>query len=297
MRGRTGSVKKLGTILVVVDPFDASQNVLAKSMVLARHLGAKLELFLCDSEQAYALKHTYDQQSVEQARQGCLVNARRYLESLRGTVLAGDVPISMDVACESPLYDGVVHKVLRCAPDLVIKSVARARTGGQCNLGANEWELARACPVPLMLTRSRPWRAQSHFAASVDVSADQADGRAGAIMQAAELMARCCDAKLDAIYSEPDAADVLGGKLRVTALHTLGTEFGIAADGLHVLSGDPEITLAGFVAERGYDMVVLGALAHHLAQASLVGKLTSKLVDVLDCDILLIRSGNFSAPA
>jgi len=296
MRRRKRSVKKLSTILVVIDPFDASHHVLAKSMVLARHFGAKLELFLCDSEQAYSLKHAYDQDSAEHARQGFLVNARSYLESLRGSVLAGDVPISVDVVCESPLYDSVVHKVLRSGPDLVIKSVARAHMAGRRTLDANEWELARACPVPIMMTRGRPWRAQPRFAAAVDMSEDEANGRARTIMRAAQFLARGCHATLDAIYSERDAGDVVGGTARVKTLHKLGTEFGIAAKEVHVLSGDPEIALAEFVAERHYDMLVVGALAHGRAHTRVVGTLTSKLVDVLDCDFLLVRSGNSLAP-
>jgi nucleotide-binding universal stress UspA family protein len=82
----------------------------------------------------------------------------------------------------------------------------------------------------------------------------------------------------------------------VEALRKLGTEFGIAMDEVHVLSGDPEIALSDFVTERHYDMLVVGALAHARAPTRVVGTLTSKLVDVLDCDFLLVRSGSSLAP-
>jgi universal stress protein E len=285
-------VKKLSTILVVLDGFDGSQHVLVKSLILARHLNARVELFLCDSEPAYVLQHTYDQEIVEHARQACLQNARSYLDSLLRSVLAADVAISTDVACESPQYESVVHKVLTSTPDFVIKGVGRSRAARWSSLDANEWELARACPVPLLLTRGRPWHAQPHFAAAVDMFEDEASGSARTIMRTADFMARGCNAVLHAIYSECATGDASGHTSRVRMLRKLGTEFGIATNGLHMLSGEPERSLSKFVTEQRYDMLVLGALAHSLAYTSVVGTLTSKLVEALDCDLLLVRSGD-----
>jgi universal stress protein E len=285
-------VEKLNTILVVIDPFGTSQHVLAKGMVFARHFDARLEFFLCDSEQAYLLKHAYDRESIEHARQSCLVNARKYLESLRSSVLAADVPVSVDVACESPLYEGIVQKVARSDPDLVIKGAGRALAQGWCSLDANEWELARACPAPLVLTRGRPWRAQPRFAAAVDVSEGESDARTRTIMRSAEFLARGCHATLDVLYSEDHDGDAAGCTSRATALHELGAEYGVAADHVHVLSGDSEIALPEYLAARRYDMLVLGALTHRPALTTVVGTLTSKLVDAFDCDFMLVRSGN-----
>jgi universal stress protein E len=289
-QGEGGSVKRLNAILVVIDPFDSKQHVLAKSMVLARHFGAQLELFLCDSEQAYSLKHTYDRGSIEQARQSCLVNARCYLESLRSSVMAVDVAISLDVACESPLYEGIVQKVMKSKPDLVLKSAGHALEQGQGTLDANEWELARACPVPLMLTRGRPWRAQPRFAAAVDVSENESGARTQSIMRAAEYLARGCQATLDVVYSERHDADAAGCRSCVAALHELGAAYGVAADHVHVLTHGAEGALPEFLAAQRYDMLVLGALTHRPELTAVVGTLTSKLVDSLDCDFVLVRN-------
>ena len=289
---RKRNLKKLNKILVVIDSFEAAQQVLAKAMVMARHFGACLELFLCDSERAYVLKHAYDQEGIERARQHCLANARSYLESLRRSVLADDVLISLDVACDSPLYESVVNKVLRSNPDLVIRSVTREQTQGRFRLDTNDWELARTCPVPLMLTHGRPWCAQPSFAAAVDVSENEPAGTVRLIMRATEFLARGCHAELDAFYGEFPDSDAANHALRVTALRDVGAEFGVAAERLHMLSGVPETTLAAFAAARRYDVVVLGALTHRRALTTVVGTLTSKLVDALDCDVVLVRAAS-----
>lgn len=284
-------MKKLTKILVVIDSFEPAQQVLAKAMVMARHFGACLELFLCDSEHAYVLKHAYDQEGIERARQHCLANARGYLESLRRSVLADDVQISIDVACDSPLYESVVNKVLRSNTDLVIRSVTREQTQGRrFSLDTNDWELARTCPVPLMLTHGRPWRAQPSFAAAVDMAENEPTRTVRLIMRAAEFLARGCHAELDALYSEFPDSDAANHASRVTALRDVGVEFGVATERLHMLSGVPEIALAAFAGARRYDVVVLGALTHRRALTTLVGTLTSKLVDSLDCDVVLVRA-------
>src|SRR5262245_36322880 len=110
---------KLTSILVVLDPTDARRHVLNKAMILAPHFGARLELFLCDSENAYALSHSYDRQGVAAARDACLLAGQRYLDAVRRT-LAEDVRITTHVACESPLYEAIVRRALDTQPDLVI---------------------------------------------------------------------------------------------------------------------------------------------------------------------------------
>ena len=60
-RGRS-LVDKLTSILAVIDPADETRHVVAKAMVLARHFRARLELFLCYSEQVYSLRQ--DRKSV-----------------------------------------------------------------------------------------------------------------------------------------------------------------------------------------------------------------------------------------
>ncbi len=283
-------LKRLNAILVIADLSTSVQQVLAKSMVLARHFGASLELFFCDSEHAYALKHAYDREGIELARQRCLSNARTYLEALRRSIIAEDVPVSIDVDCKSPLYESVVHKVLTSNPDLVIRGVAGEQNQARCRLDTNDWELARTCPVPLMLTCGRPWRARPTFAAAVDLFADKSVSMAHTIMCAAQFLAQGCHAELDAVYSElrPDQ----GATSRAMLMSEIGAQAGLATDHLHMLSGDPQITLSAFAIERHYDMVVLGALGHDRAPATLVGTLTSKLVESLSCDFVLVRPGN-----
>ncbi len=290
-------MEKVESILVAVERSGDARQALVKSFVLARHFRARIELFLCDAEHAYTLRQVYDQRGVEQAISACLADGRRYLESLTHSIAADDVPISIDVACESPLYEGIVHKVLRSCPDLVVKAGGTGTTG-RPGLGASDWQLIRTCPVPLMITRGRPWQPHPRFAAAVDVSPEETPGLARAIVKTAGFLSSGCQGSLDVIYSQRPAN---GSTEALTAqgqrtLETLTGEVGLGAGDAHLLAGDPAQTLPRFAREHRYDALVLGALSHRPAPAATVGSLTGTLVDAVDCDFILVKPGTYASP-
>jgi universal stress protein E len=288
-------VDKLTSILAVIDPADESRHVVAKAMVLARHFRARVELFLCDSERAYTLRHTYDSAGLPEANRTCVAGGLQYLESIRRSI-AEDVTVTTHVATESPLYEAIVHRVLETRPDLVIKSAAGHHPLQRFTLDANDWQLARTCPVPLMLTRGRPWSAAGRFAAAVDVSDSSNASLARSILQTAGFLTLGCGGQLDVVYSESDAADREGAARRLDSLQRLVNEFRVGRESQHVLEGTAEDTLPDFAVRRGYDLVILGALTRRRGLSALVGTLTSKLVDALDCDFVLVKSDSFVSP-
>jgi hypothetical protein len=150
-------MKPVSSILVVVDRSPSAADAVAKAVLLARAAGARMELFMCDAERGYALSQAFVPTGVEQARHACLVDSRSYLEMLKRAVSSGDVPVTIDAACESPLYESIVRKVMRERPDLVIKNVS----GPLNRFDVTDWQLMRACPATLMLTRGRSWREAS----------------------------------------------------------------------------------------------------------------------------------------
>jgi len=288
-------VDKLTSILVVLDPADQSRHVIAKAMVLARQFRARLELFLCDSENAYALTHSYDPTGIAQARKACMASGQRYLDAVRRS-LAEDVPITTYVACESPLYEAIVHRVIEVHPDLVVKGAAGQHPMQRFTLDANDWQLARTCPAPLMLTRGKPWNAQPHFAAAVDVTDEEGGAFARSVLQTAGHLVTGCRGELDVVFSSPDEEGSLKHAARLDALNRLVHEFRIGGERTKVLRGQPEETLPGFAASRDYDVLVMGALTRRRGISTLLGTLTSKLVDALDCDFVLVKPDSYACP-
>jgi nucleotide-binding universal stress UspA family protein len=277
-------MQQIDNILVAVDR-DGSRVALAKAIAVARLFGARLELFLCDAESAYEQQHQYDPRSAALVRDSSLFGAREYLESLWRSFSADDVPVTMDVACETPLYEGIMHKVMRSAPQLVVRG-ASGREGRV--FGASDWDLAQSCPVPLLLTKGRVWEPRPLIAAAVDLSSEESPALTHSILGLAKQFADVGRGTLEVLHAghfyEPDTLALHRARLEQRA-----REAGVAPSALHLIDGEPAEALTEFAAACHYDLMVLGALTHRKALTALLGTLTGHLIDTIESDFLLVK--------
>ncbi len=287
-------MKRPNLILVVVDRTHDAAEPIVKALTLARQSGARIELFLCESEQAYELAHAYDREGINASRAASTSQARAYLADLKASANAPDVDITFDARCESPLYEAIVQKVLRSGSDLVIKGTADAQRRSRV-LDPNDWQLARTCPVTVMLTRGHAWGHPPRFAAAVDASERESGGLPQDVLDVARTLASAAQARLEVVYGERATATGLL-PLRMERLRSLCDSGGITSDRMHVLYGDPEQTLLTFARAQGYDALILGALTHQPADSVPLGKLTSRLLDALDCDFVLVKPSSYRSP-
>jgi universal stress protein E len=287
-------VKSPKSILLVVERTTDVSALMSKVLALAQGLGARLELFLCDSEQAYVLAHAYDQRGISAARAASTAAALGYLRGLRELADTFGVSTAIDAQCESPLYESVVRKVLLSAPDMVIKAIAKEDTKKHGTPDPNDWQLMRTCPATLMLTGRRAWRGPPCFAAAVDVSEEESADVAGSVLEAAVVLARGFVAEVHVVYGERGSA--AQSAARGEKLRRLCEAAAIAPERTHILRGEPERTLPSFLKERGFEALILGALAHRADGTTPVGTLTSTLLEALDCDFVLVKPPGYRSP-
>jgi len=279
---------EIRSILAVIDRNGSqAQRVAAKAVDLARMTGAHLELFLCDAEAAFNRKHQYEAVAAERAKELCLADSRRYLETLRWKLAAGEVEISLSVACESPLYESIVHAVERSRPDLVMRGTAPGEP-----LDPNTWELVAECPAPLLLTRGRAWKVRPVIAAAIDVSPGESRELTRAILRSAAGFAGAAGGTVEIVHAggiengPPAACDP-----RRMALAERARDAGLDGAESHLLGGEPAQALREFCARCDFDLIVLGALTHRKALGALVGTLTGRLIESVESDFLLVKSG------
>ena len=284
-----------GTLLVVVERNEEALQVFSKACTLARHFGARIELYLCDAERGYALRHAYDQTGIGRAAEALVEEARRYLEALRRSVDVPDLEISVDASCETPLYQGIIQKVLLSSPDLVVKAIGGGNGGTRPGPSLNDWHLARTCPVPLLFMGRKPWRPVPRIAASVDPTDQETPGLARQIVASAAQFSAACQGELELLFGHPAMA--AGHATRNgshAALQALAEEFRVPDVRVHTLDGDPAQVLPSFVERQHYDLIALGALTHRQGVTGLVGTLTDALMQVSDCDFLLLKPGTYA---
>lgn len=283
----------IASILVVVERNEDALPVFTKACTLARQFGARIELFMCDAERGYALRHAYDRAGNGSAAASLLGEARRYLEALKRSVDAPELGITVDASCESPMYQGIVQKVLMTGPDLVIKAIGAGTAGSRPAPGLNDWHLARTCPVPLLFMGRRPWGPKPRIAASVDPTDHETPGFARQIVDTAQRFAAGCHGELDLLFGHADPAAAAREAGASDGLKALAGEFGVPSSQAFTLVGDPTQMLPAFVSSQHYDVVALGALTHRHGFIGLVGTLTDALLQSAACDFLLLKPGTY----
>src|SRR4249920_1922329 len=106
-------MKRATNILVIVDPTATSHPALNKASQLAKRLGARLELFICDYRAGLEVA------AAEDARAALLEHRRAALESLAAPIRQNGVDVSVAAAFDNPLHDGLLRKIANSHADLV----------------------------------------------------------------------------------------------------------------------------------------------------------------------------------
>jgi universal stress protein E len=242
------------------------------------------------------MKHEYEPSHNAEFRRDCMDQALAYLGDVRRTLRLPHERVSVSAACESPLYEGIVGKVQQSQSDWVVKTAGGLGSGAWRIPDSNDWQLMRSCPVTLMLNRGRIWRTRPRIAAAVDISAQETAGLAGNILETAEALRSVYDGELDVIYAAPAGLEQKTRDDHERALRKLAQTSNVSSDRIHILDGQPETALPEFAAKRSYDVLVIGALTHRPDAVALVGTLTAKLVDIINCDFVLVKAAIRSSP-
>ena len=282
-------------LLIVLDRSSCDPVVLAKAGKLARRFGARLELFLCDAEHAFELKHDYEPGHRAAVSQECVAQGLAYLTGLRTSASLQGIDVSVSAACESPLYEGIVRKVMQSRPDMVIKHASGVHSPAEAAFDPNDWQLMRKCPVTLLMTRGRAWHAHPRFAAAVDVSTEETEGLAASILDTAATLSAAHGCETDVLYSEAASTPGEIQAARAEALRKLAQQYHVDVNGVRIFHGEPERTLPAVMLARHYDVLTMGALTHRPGVTTLVGTLTTKLVDAADCDFVLVKAATPAA--
>lgn len=295
------------SILAAVDRDEKSKRAATRAAELARLTAARLELFLCDAQRAYVWQHQYDREAAARAKEACLADSRRYLESLWRALGVSDLEVSLGVACESPLYAGIVHEVEHAHPDLVVRGVGADETTATAAdlttyrhsadhraaapaLDASEWDLVGACPAALLLTRGKPWKARPAIAAAVDLSPGERAELTRTILRTAAEIAQSTGGVLKAVHACRGDRSKEEIEIHRAALGERVRSAGIENADIHLVVGEPAAALREFGRQEAVDLIVLGALTHRKTLSALIGTLTGRLIDALDGDFLLVKS-------
>ena len=290
-------------ILVVIDPTATDHPALTRARDLALEFGSRVELFICytprDGEERA------DEMELER-----LANSLRELR----------IETETDEASDANLHAGIVRKVLRSQPSLVVKETHPHTLLRRSVLANTDWQLIRMCPAPLLLVRPGHWNKPPRIAAAVDVArpGEKPAALDNALLAAAEAFSLATGGELHAVHaytpvtelaaratvqavsmaSGIDPAQVIADSEKATRVEfdELLASHPIPKSHRHLVQGAPSDALVGFVRRNHIDLLVMGAYARGWMYNVLVGSTTERVLDLLPCDVLVMKPANFECP-
>lgn len=269
------------SILLCADRSSEAQVALRKASVLARYLDADIELFACDADHPWAVSRADEDPAARAELAASLTASRRYLAALRGSIAASDLRLTTRAACALTFAEGVAERVREGQHDLVVK-----------NLGdglAADLALVQACQIPLLLTRSRPWRPAPRVWVALDLAGPNSDSGPRAVA-VAQRLARACAGSFNFVYSR-SSADHRGAT--PADERRAARSLGVAPTEIKILVGDPRVTLPAALHAEAVDLLVIGqarGAENSLTRARVESTMTETLLGIDGCDVLIVPS-------
>ena len=306
------------TILVVIDPTANEQPALERGAWLAAALGAQLAVVAFDYDQQLADGRFVDPRATAASRQSLLAVHRQRLESSVERYRQQGLPVDIDVLWGHPLDRGVLRLVHDRRPLVVVKET-RYHGGLKRAFFSNaDWVLVRRCTAPLLLVKSRRPEAAPRVLAAVDPmhELDKPADLDRAILALSTELASAVQGRLDVFHAfdpAPAIASAAGSltspiaiparelttsleRAHRAALEDLLGGYSIEPSAVHLEEGVAAERLLSLSRTLPADIVVMGAMSRTGIARLIVGNTAERVLDVLPCDVLLVKPPGFTAP-
>jgi universal stress protein E len=307
------------TILAVIEPAADAQTTLERGAWLADALGARLAVVAFAYDQQLADSPFRDPRATAASRRDLLSANRQRLESLVTPFRERGLQVDIDAHWEHPLDRGVLRIVAAHRPLVVVKETHYHGLLQRAFFSNADWALVRRCASPLLLVKSRMPASSPRILAAVDPmhELDKPADLDHAILALATELATAVRGTLDVFHAfdpalviahaagsltSPIAIPVRDLTARLerahrAALDQLLSDYSVERTSVHLEQGVAAERLVSLTRSLPADIVVMGAMSRTGISQFLIGGTTERVLDVLPCDVLLVKPPGFAVPA
>lgn len=302
---------QLRQLLVIISPHRDEQPALLRARWLAQQTGAAIELLLAEHHPAFEQSLALAPEVALLARDNYQQLREQRLERLAAPLRDEGLTVTCCLRWGQSLVDHSLERVAAISPDLVLKSARHHGLLSRLLLGNSSWQLLRRCPVPVWLVQ-REGEQPRRLCAALDPT-HSADKPAALehelILASRELSERLglaadylhCFAPLphSLMFDAELVIDYPGYVARTEAAHRAALDklcghYGLPREHTHLLNGYAEEAIPQFVRERQIDLLVMGAVSRSQLDAALIGHTAERVLEAVDCDLLVIKPPAFS---
>lgn len=308
------------TVLADVDPDDRDHLAIERAHQLAAASGASVYLLLTAYDQSLAGGVLSDRKGLENARQDYLAKLDGWLQDRARPLADAGVAVKTEVSWHTPRYDSLLAKASKLHADVIVRAARRHSTLDKLLFAASDWELVRRAPQPVWIVkRKADLRAGgARVLAAVDPShpGEKKANLDRKLVAAATRIVKLFGGAAHVFHAWNPAATVapvagaghhaavpalaLGQELiaelreqRQQQLDKLVSEFDLPPGNSHLIAGDIRSAVDELAGELGIDVVVAGAVSRGRLERLLVGSTAERLLDDVDCDVVVIKPDTF----
>jgi universal stress protein E len=306
-------MSKAARIIVGMDAHAEGSASAALGARLASRLDAALELYTPVYNSQVSLAHFEDRDRLQHARDILVRHAVERLEKVAAALPPGTTA-ECHAAWDHPAEEALIRRVLERGADMLVVALPEEETRGRRHWSAGHWQLVRHCPVPVLLTRGKPWAQEPVVVAAVDPvgrHARHADLEQRILVEAGALAAgvggvlhawhawqpgpRIAVGGLDQPLEHEAVGEGHEARHREAVLQALQAA-GVTPARIAVTEGRPEQALPDYCQETGADLVVMGAIARNPFGRIFLGSTAERVLDRLPCDLLVVKPESFRTP-
>ena len=303
-------------ILVGIEfPEDRSQVGLGKAVEVAKRTSARLILMHAAFEPTivapFSLATPVDRKKI------VLGERRRALDKLAQGVRRKGLRVTTRVEWDYPSPDAIVRAALREKADLVVAESHRRSRGARLFLTNTDWQLIRACPIPLLFVKSLRRYGAARLLAAVDPLHAYAKpaGLDAKILDAGRQLAAAFRGKLSVMHAylplsvqmpdsvgmpyvvpvAPDVEQEYEKRVR-RMLSRLAAARDVKEGDQHLVIGDAASAISDLSRKLRANIVVMGAISRSGLGRLFIGSTAERVIDRLNCDVLVIKPRGFHTP-
>ncbi|MEO7774169.1 MAG: universal stress protein [Steroidobacteraceae bacterium] len=284
-----------------------------KAGQIAQKGGATVELFHALTTSVYVDLVAMQNKSVTAYREQERDECQQRLEKMSARLRKSGVDVSTTVTADFPAYEAIIRHARNTGADLIIADCHRSSHKFASLMRLTDWELLRHSPVPVLLVKSARRYHRPVLLAAVDPS--HAFAKPGqlddSILDAGEELRHLLGGMLHAVHAySPLPADVRPAQLRNRGINVdlqalaannarkqldkavAGHE--ISKSRAHLYAGLPQDALRSMQKKLHAQIVIMGAVSRTGLKRLFIGNTAEQVLDVLPCDILIVKSRRFA---
>ncbi len=292
-------------VLAAIPPTALGPVVAGRAAALAKDFGAELCLAACVYDPYVAGERFADSPELAQAREALVQSRRIELEALADQLQTANLSVSVAATWSYPVYSGLVELAENLPADLLVAGTFHHSRFERWGRVSSDWALLQHASCPILLVRGNAYSGYQNVLAAIDpMHAQDEQGLLDAqILAAAGVFAGLHNARVQMLhcYLGDDQIPLVApgavayyARQSSRAAHTRAVEallarLGLSSDTLRMESGDAGEVIARVAKDDAVDLVVMGAVSRSRLRRWLVGSTAERVLDRLDCDVLIVR--------